>query len=147
MGAGSRPAQPHAASDGDDLPSRTVVLVVDDDAAIRHLAARVLSDAGYEVLEAAGGREAMAIMFGSARPIGVLLTDIQMPDVDGRRLAAIVRESRADCAVVFMTGDRDVSGRPDMSLPGPPVVFKPFAVAELLGTIETALGERPDAAR
>jgi len=124
-----------------------VVLVVDDDRAIRHLAARVLSDAGYEVLEAAGGREAVAIVLGSVRPIGLLLTDIQMPDVDGRQLAAIVRESRTDCAVVFMTGDRDMSGRADKPLPGPPVVFKPFAVAELLGTIETALASRRDAAR
>jgi DNA-binding response OmpR family regulator len=122
-------------------------LVVDDDAAIRHLAARVLSDAGYEVLEAAGGREAVAIVLASVRPIGLLLTDIQMPDVDGKRLAAIVRESRADCAVVFMTGDREVPAGAELPLPGPPIVFKPFAVAELLGTIETALAGRRDAAR
>jgi PAS domain S-box-containing protein len=87
------------------LPSRgETVLLVDDDAAIRLLAHQVLTCAGYRVLEAADGRQATAMAAAHDGIIHLLVTDVVMPDINGRALAHQLIERRPDIKVLFMSG-------------------------------------------
>lgn len=80
------------------------VLVVEDEEAVRVSLCRLLRRAGYEVLDAEGPAAAIEIWRQHASHIAVLLCDIVMPELDGRQLAARLREERPDLRVVFMTG-------------------------------------------
>lgn len=81
-----------------------VILVVDDEALLRMLAADHFTDAGYEVLEAANGAQALALL--AERPdIGAVVTDVQMPgEPDGFTLSHAVREACPGCAIVVVSG-------------------------------------------
>ncbi len=83
------------------------VLVVEDEALVRLLIVDVLGDLGYQVLEARDANEAMSEI-SSGRPIDLLLTDVGLPGLNGRQLAASLRKSRAEhrpeLRVLFLTG-------------------------------------------
>ncbi|MHB8399323.1 MAG: EAL domain-containing protein [Candidatus Limnocylindrales bacterium] len=84
-----------------------LVLVVDDDAAIRALFARVLRDAGYDTLQAADGVEALEVL--EREPIALLLLDSSMPRLDGPSVIRAVRERAATrtLPVILVTGSGD----------------------------------------
>lgn len=79
------------------------VLVVDDDAAVRSLAARILRRAGYAVMEAVDGAQALVRARGSGG-VALLLTDVVLPGQNGAELAEALRVDHPDMAVVFMSG-------------------------------------------
>ena len=89
------------------------LLIVEDEFLIRMTLSEVLSDDGYEVVEAGDADEALAAL--AHQPgFAVMLTDIQLPgSMDGRALAARARETQPDLPVIFM------SGRPDSAAAGP----------------------------
>ncbi len=80
------------------------VLLVDDDATVREIVHDVLTDAGYAVIVAAAGPEALALARGYDGPIDLLLTDVIMPGMDGAEVAARFRELRPRSRVLFMSG-------------------------------------------
>jgi len=80
------------------------IMVVEDDAAVRELATKFLSAAGYRVLAAKDGVEALQIAEDSAQAIGALLTDVVMPKMRGTELAVRLGKLRPEMAVVFMSG-------------------------------------------
>jgi CheY-like chemotaxis protein len=113
------------------------VLVVDDEESLRTLARVILEDAGYEVLEAASGREALETIANDP-PIHILLTDIVMPGLSGPELAARVRADVPEIAVVYMSGH--TRGVPiDVAIP---LVPKPFRAGQLTAAVELALDQR-----
>jgi PAS domain S-box-containing protein len=81
------------------------VLIVDDDDGIRELAAEVLARAGFSVLSARGGCEALECLqaFGADR-VGVVLLDLAMPDMSGEEAFLRLREFRSDLPVILVTG-------------------------------------------
>jgi PAS domain S-box-containing protein len=79
------------------------ILLVEDAAPVRTLASRVLTDAGYTVLEAASGAEALEVA-ARAGAIDLLLTDVVMPGMDGTELARRLRAQRPEVPVVLMSG-------------------------------------------
>jgi two-component system, response regulator PdtaR len=83
---------------------RPVVLIVEDEPLVRMLGADVLEEAGFEVVEAFNGDEALAVL--QARPdINVLFTDVNMPgSLDGLDLARIVHERRPDIKLLIASG-------------------------------------------
>jgi two-component system cell cycle sensor histidine kinase/response regulator CckA len=83
--------------------NETVVLV-DDDEGVRAVSRRILLRAGYTVLSAADGVEAMRLISESAAPVHVLITDVVMPGLGGRELVAHVRETHPDLRVLFVSG-------------------------------------------
>jgi CheY-like chemotaxis protein len=83
------------------------VLLVEDEPVVRELASRVLSSAGYTVLEAPGGAEALSLASGFAGPIDVLFTDVVMPGMGGRELAERLRSARPEICVLFTSGYTD----------------------------------------
>jgi CheY-like chemotaxis protein len=106
---------------------RARILIVDDDRNARAALGELLGDAGYEVAVAASGAEGLALV-DSFRP-AVLLTDLQMPGMNGRELAAASSHTASPPSVVFMS-----------SLPRPAAeertwLEKPIDVDELVDTI------------
>ncbi len=88
-----------AAPDGSET-----VLVVEDEAVVRDLAARLLRQRGYTVIEADGGAAALAAASQHAGPIHLVLTDVVMPDRTGTAVAEALRKDRADVRVLYMSG-------------------------------------------
>ena len=83
------------------------VLVVDDEAAILSFAGRVLRDAGYEVVLAPDGPEALRVVQEQQRPFDVFVIDVQMPHMRGDELARRIRQAQPDAKVLYFTGFSD----------------------------------------
>jgi two-component system cell cycle sensor histidine kinase/response regulator CckA len=119
------------------------VLVVEDEEAVRGLAARILRMAGYRVLSAASGADALALCAEHEGRIDLLLTDVVMPQMSGRELWERLSKLRPGLAVLYMSGYTDNAivhhGVLD---PGTYFVNKPFSAAELTQKVREALDER-----
>ena len=86
-------------------------MLVEDEETVRSLAREVLRDAGYTVLEAGDGEEALRVAGSHPGPIHLLLTDVIMPRLGGPELARRLQPLRPDMRVLFMSGytDGDIS--------------------------------------
>jgi two-component system cell cycle sensor histidine kinase/response regulator CckA len=120
------------------------VLLVEDESAVRELLHTYLCGAGYQVLTAADGREALQLVLGSQTPhVDLLVTDVMLPHVNGRALAGALRERLPGLQVLFMSGygEDHVVRR---GLGEEPVVFveKPFSAAVLLERVRAVLDHR-----
>jgi CheY-like chemotaxis protein len=104
-----------------------VILVVDDDEGIRGLVSMLLKSAGHEVVTAANGAEAVAVYRSFARQIDLVITDINMPVMDGVQAILRIRMTRPDAKVICMTGDPE-AGCPE----GVVLLNKPFSAEKLL---------------
>jgi two-component system cell cycle sensor histidine kinase/response regulator CckA len=90
---------------GQPLPKGTeTVLVVEDDPIVRQVELSVLRSAGYTVLEAENGEEALRVAGACDRRIDLLLTDIIMPGMNGKDLADIMRKRHEGVKVLFCSG-------------------------------------------
>jgi len=155
IGRGSRfsvymPATSDAAESLDPAPATAtvsgdgaVVLYVEDEPLVRKLVARCLEGAGYRVLSARGGDEALDLFREHRDTIEVLITDVVMPRIGGAKLAEMLLADRPDLAVVFVSGyAEDALG--DAFQPGESVHFlgKPFAPPELLEIVSRIIARR-----
>ena len=117
----------------------TRVLLVEDEFLIRLIMAEVLADEGFEVVEAASGDEAAALL-EHADGFDLLLTDIHMPGrLDGIALAAMLRASDPHIPVVFVTGRPDVMVRVGKLGPSQAFIRKPYGPGEVLGVVRRLL--------
>jgi two-component system cell cycle sensor histidine kinase/response regulator CckA len=115
------------------LPSGSeTVLVVEDDAAVRELAVRILKGLGYEVLEAASGEEALGVCKAHGGHIDLVLTDVVMPGMDGRVLVQSLKEVHPGAKAIFMSGYTDnVILHHGILEEGMNFIHKPFTVEGL----------------
>ena len=87
-----------------DKPARQVVLIVEDEALVRMTAVDMIEEAGFEILEASNGDEAI-LLLEARRDITVLFTDIEMPgSMDGLRLAQAVRGRWPPIKIIATSG-------------------------------------------
>ena len=119
-------SEPHAA---DTQGDGGTVLVVDDDAEVRGLAAIFLREAGYAVREAGSGPEARDIV--STGPIALALVDYAMPMMSGYEFVRVARQRQPNLPVIYVTGAADAL-EPGKLPPGDPVLMKPYSRASLL---------------
>lgn len=117
------------------------VLIVEDEEAVRDLAAEFMRSAGYTVLTAKDGRDAVAVAKGSG-PIGVLLTDIVMPHMRGPELAKHLKASREDLKIVYMSGYLEFNKGNDDFLEGSHFLQKPFSRDSLVRKVDEALKQK-----
>jgi signal transduction histidine kinase/CheY-like chemotaxis protein len=117
--------------------SRTI-LIVEDDPGVRRFASRVLKAAGYRVLTASDG--ATAIEASNGVLVELLLTDVVMPDMGGRRVAAKVAAGQPGIRVLYMSGypDNDIV-RHSVLEPGIVLLAKPFTAEALVSAVDNAL--------
>ena len=114
------------------------VLVVEDEALVRLLVVQTLQEAGFLVREAAEAAGAMAVLRDDGR-IRLMITDVGLPGLNGRRLADQAREHRPDMKVLFMTGYAG-SSLLEPSMPeGFGLIVKPFDLDELAARAEAML--------
>lgn len=86
--------------------SETILLVEDEDV-VRGLARQILEQAGYRVLDASGGEEAIRLCKERMEPIDLLLTDVVMPETSGKEIAQRLTQLRPATRVLFMSGYTD----------------------------------------
>ena len=91
----------------DTLRGSETVLVVEDEEAVRRLIEQALRKYGYRVIEATNGAEALRVCENHDPPIRLMVTDVVMPGMSGRELAARVREQLPDLRVLYMSGYTD----------------------------------------
>ena len=114
-------------------PKGETVLVVEDEEALRAVTERIFARNGYHVLTAANGAEALTLVAGYDGEIHLLLTDVVMPKMLGKEVAARVRELRPDIEVLFMSGyAQPVLASQGRLEPGVVLLDKPFSEADLL---------------
>lgn len=120
-----------------------LVLVVDDDATMRQVARSTLIKAGYEVLTAHDGREALALFHAQRSQIAVVLTDLMMPGMDGPALVGELRKLGSQVPVITMSGLVETHSSNRLSATTTAFLEKPFTAESLLGTVRTALEPAP----
>ena len=128
--------------DEDADPSRPVVLLVDDDAAIRRAVGAGLELEGFRVVRASGGRAALAAVEAVAP--AVILLDLSMPDLDGLEVLRRLRASGDDVPVCVLSARDDVDDRVRGLQEGADdYVVKPFALEEVTARLQALLRRRP----
>ena len=120
--------------------SRRVVLVVDDEQALRDLVCRTLRAEGYLTLEAAHGGEALEMVESGPEAIDLVVTDVVMPGMDGGELGRRLARSRPTLPVLYMSAyevnDIFQRGSPRLSAP---FLQKPFPRDGLINSVEQLL--------
>lgn len=120
-----------------------VILLVEDEEAVREMVHRLLAAAGYTVLVARHGQDAVLVADQYAGPIDLLLTDVIMPELHGPQLAKALRATRPTLRVVYMSGyTRNEIDRRGLVEIGAAFLPKPFSVAHLSRTIREVLDGR-----
>jgi two-component system cell cycle sensor histidine kinase/response regulator CckA len=115
-------------------PSDAIVLVVDDEDLVRHLMARALADAGYTVMEARSGIEAVALLVAKVGAIQLVVSDIAMPSMTGLQLAAAVSQRWPTVPLLLVSGQ----SRPPDDYRGS-FLLKPFAPDSLVAAVVSLL--------
>jgi len=120
---------------------REAILLVEDDPHVRSVTARALGAAGYALLLASNGLEAIEILSRHPGRLDLLITDVVMPGVDGRQLAEAVRKEWPEVRVLFLSGHaQDVLGERGMLEEGVDLQTKPYTATSLLARVRGALG-------
>ena len=115
-----------------------LVLLVEDEAAVRATARRILERHGYAVLEARHGADALLLWRAHRAEVTAVVTDLRMPEMGGRELSAVLRDERPDLPLVLVTGYAD---QPLVSHLGARAAYveKPFSGDTLLAALRQVL--------
>ncbi len=133
------PRETHAVP---QLPVATpgTVLVVDDEPQVRELIVALLQDMGHHCLQAEDGPGGLQIARSSIQAIDLLITDVGLPGLSGRQLAAQLRELRPDLKVLFITGYANDAIFDVDAAPGVELLNKPFTMTELAVRVRNLIG-------
>ena len=115
-----------------------VILLVDDDESVRFYTRRLLKAAGFTVLTASDGSAALAVSRDYPGAIDLVLTDINMPQMDGLDLCRQIAVERPGINALTMSGNH--SNRNQASRNGLPFLPKPFTLTALRHSVEALLG-------
>jgi len=133
------PANPAPAGTGTEA-STARILVVDDEPALRELLGQTLASAGYRVMEARDGQDALALATGSAGPFDLIVTDVIMPVMTGPQLASKLRALLPDLEILLISGYPG-DGKSEQTIVGPAAGYlpKPFTADALLQQVRRQL--------
>lgn len=117
------------------------ILLADDDAAVRDLVKRALSAEGHQVHATQDGAEALEHLSANAAAIDVLVTDVEMPQVDGVAVAREALKLKPDMAIVLMSGFTDHLDRAgELNAKRLRSIPKPFTLDQIKATVRSLLG-------
>ncbi len=138
------PEQPRRLADSPPLDlKKLLVMVVDDDAAVRQVAVEMLRDLGCGVVQAPGGAEALALIDTLPRAPDIILMDYAMPGMNGLRVATALRQRGIDAAIALVTGYAEVEEGDSEANPLDGLLRKPFSIQDLR-TLLTTLRKRTE---
>jgi two-component system cell cycle sensor histidine kinase/response regulator CckA len=124
---------------------RLRILIVDDDLSMRKILYRILENGGYDVLSASSGMEAVAILRRSSPSVNLLITDYNMPGMNGLELGRECSALNAALPVLYISGDHpDQELRADLDLRKRGFLAKPFRREELLRSCKEMLLKQPE---
>jgi DNA-binding NtrC family response regulator len=122
------------------MATKSHILVVDDEDALRMVLSSELQSSGYEVSTASDGDEAINAV--QSKKFDLLLLDIKMPRVDGFEVLKFVKKSYPQVKVIMLTGFADLKNAIESKkLGAEDFVSKPYDLVDLLTTIERVLSE------
>lgn len=127
----------------DSTMQRQTILLVDDEEFLRRMLARVLDGAGFDVLEAENGEAALRTAHLADGALGLVVTDIHMPVMNGIEFARQFRPRHPAVPVLFITG-RDPGGTDDPAYFDGHLLQKPFRSEAFLAAISELLPHRPE---
>jgi two-component system cell cycle sensor histidine kinase/response regulator CckA len=120
-----------------------VVLVIDDEDVVREVASLLLESAGFRVVAAASGDEAVAAVAAEGEALDVVLLDVMLPDRDGPSIAAALRELRPGLPIVVSSGydEQTVADRIG-TIEDAGFIRKPYGASELVDAVSHAIARR-----
>ena len=135
-------AVPRGGTARQELTGRETILLVEDEKALRKLTQRILTEAGYRVLEASDGAKALRVAADEVGEIDLVLTDVEMPTLGGRGMVAELNELSPNIKVLFMSGytDNEILRR-GIRTAKTHFLQKPFTASALRIAVEAALSE------
>jgi CheY-like chemotaxis protein len=138
--------KPLAAVSGTTAPRGTeTIVIVDDDSSVRSVARIALEEAGYVVIEASGGEEALSGVLGRNITVELLVTDVVMPRMSGKELARKLEEMRPGVRVLYVSGyTANVISHHEILDAGLDFLQKPFSSTELLRKVREILDRLHD---
>lgn len=134
-------------ADAAPVPLSSVILLADDDASVRHFVKTLLNREGYQVLEASDGHSALALARKIGGSVDLLVTDVEMPGMDGRELGKAIRAAYSTVPVIYISGFTEDPKVQDLHDPehGFAFVGKPFQPNVLLETVAGMLNREKSA--
>lgn len=124
----------------------TRVLVIDDDAVVRDVLTRMLEHAGYDVTQSGDGTAGVKTF--SSAPADVVVTDMNMPEMDGLEVIRALRAIDPAVPIVAISGgglfSKQMLLASASTLGADEVISKPFDLQEIVASLERALGSRRD---
>ncbi|MEU4423837.1 response regulator [Actinoplanes sp. NPDC024001] len=135
------PAEPPPAEEHQACPGGETLLLVDDEVALLQVTARILSSAGYHVLTASDGTEALKVLEQHPGHVAALVTDVVMPGMNGRQLAQIATSRQPNLTIVFVSGFAEAlfDEQGNNLEPGSTILAKPYNRETLISTVRSAL--------
>ena len=121
-------------------PGGFLVLVVDDEEAVRQLASRMLTYTGYRAMQASHAREALAALEQDPAGIHLILTDVKMPGMNGGELGRQVALRWPGKPVLYMSGFASEIFQGGLLDPGAPFLAKPFTQDDLAAKVRALVG-------
>ncbi|WP_434588969.1 response regulator [Pseudomonas sp. R4-83] len=115
--------------------TQSTILVVEDDAIVRMLIVDVLEELEYKVVEADGGEQALEKLRDGGQSIDLMMTDVGLPDIDGKELALQARALRPTLPVLFASGYAETVDVPQ----GMHMIGKPFSIDQLRDKVKDIL--------
>jgi two-component system, cell cycle sensor histidine kinase and response regulator CckA len=127
-----------------ELQSIPSILVVDDQAMVRRMAHRLLSEWGFRVFEAESGEEAMEVLWTAKSGIQLIIVDVVMPLVDGIHVTRRIQEFWPNQRILYMSAHpAEVLAQYGLAELSVPFLAKPFTRDELLAKVGQALEQSP----
>jgi len=126
-------------------PQQFSILVAEDEETLRCAYVKSLAKLGYSVIEAVDGQDALSKARGYAGPIHALVTDLNMPNLNGDELAREIKVSRPDIQILMISGLRR-NALATEAVRRYPLLEKPFRLSTLLQVVENLVRTHPTAA-
>ena len=137
--------RPAPVSPAGEVGGNETILLVEDDPGVRKIATRILTTRGYQVRGVENGEAAIALLEGYADPVDLLLSDVVLPGMSGREVAARVRAMRPGIKVLFASGYTDDVILQHLLDTGDEVILqKPFTDADLTRKVRAVLDHPPE---
>ena len=124
-----------------DLTGTGRVLLVEDESDVRQFAVRALKRQGYQVLEAADGVEALAVMEANQGTVDIVVSDVVMPEMDGPALFKELRRRNPSIKVIFVSGYPNEAFRESLGSDDFAFLPKPFSLPQLAQKVKEELAK------